>query len=58
MTREAHESRRRGGPPAGQLRDRVCADRQPGQHGPVDVGEVAGDLLRGHGASVVAHSGG
>ena len=55
---EPHESRRGRGPPAGQLCDCVCADRQPGEHGPVDVREVAGDLLRGHGASVAAHSGG
>ena len=41
--------------PAAQQDDRrVRPERQPGQHGPVDEGEVLGDLRGGHVASVAA----
>ena len=52
--REAQVAGGRRRSPAEQDDRRVGPERQAGQHGPVDEGEVLGDLRRGHGASVAA----
>ena len=51
---EAEVARRRRRAPAEQDHRRVRPEREPGQHGPVDEGEVRGDLGGGHDPSVAA----